>query len=406
MNETAAKSPSVAPPFPNAEYRHRWDRVHDEMERRGLKAAVVWGRTASTFDRAADILYLSNYFSSKVGQGFDAAPHSARAYCAVIFRHGHEPELIADDPDLRASLTPIRNHSSAADPVDRVIASLRDTGTTGDVGFVGTDFFPMKYWWQIVNATPNIRWLPSDDLVRTVRMIKSPRERDVIRRAGAIASRAMTHLMEALIACETESEAAARAAAEIVRGGGIVDKIQISHGDTIGYTCGDPLAGYRPVAPKPGDMVRAFLIGPMYQGYYLDPGRTAVAGKAPDREQAELIEACIGIVDAIAAFIKPGVSFYDAAALGDRMVADFGPDADPAAEKFPFFGHPHGLYFEGPPYISTVLDHQNAVFEEGMLIGVEAFLARTGVGNAGFEQNYLVGADGLELVTDTPMRWH
>lgn len=376
------------------------------MERRGLKTAVIWGRTASTFDRAADILYLSNYFSSKVGQGFDAAPHSARAYCAVILRLGSEPELVADDPDIRASLIPIRNHCSAADPVDQVIKSLHKSNTTGEVGFVGTDFFPMKYWWQIVNATPNIKWRPADDLVRKVRMIKSQQECEVIRQAGAIASRAMTLMMEALIACEPETEAAARAAAEIVRGGGIVDKIQISHGDTIGYTCGNPLAGYRPVAPENGDLVRAFLIGPMYQGYYLDPGRTAVAGQSPNRDQAELIDACIGIVDAIAAFIKPGVSFYDAAALGDKMVSDFGPDADPATEKFPFFGHPHGLYFEGPPYISTVLDHQDAVFQEGMLIGVEAFLARDGVGNAGFEQNYLVGKSGLELITDTPMRWH
>lgn len=376
------------------------------MERCGLQTAVVWGRTASTFDRAADILYLSNYFSSKVGQGFDADPHSARAYCAVILRQGYEPELVADDPDLRAELTPIRDHCSADDPVDQVIASLRATNTTGEVGFVGTDFFPMKYWWQIVNATPNIKWRPSDDLVRKVRMIKSPEEHAVIRQAGVIASGAMSRMMEALIACETETEAAARAAAEIVRGGGIVDKIQISHGKSIGYTCGDPLAGYRPIAPQPGDLVRAFLIGPMYQGYYLDPGRTAVAGGPPDREQSVLIEATIGIVEAIAAHIRPGVSFKQAAALGDRMVEDFQPDADPAAKKFPFFGHPHGLYFEGPPYISTVLDHQNAVFEEGMLIGVEAFLARKGVGNAGFEQNYLVGAQGLELVTDTPMRWH
>ena len=97
--------------------------------------------------------------------------------------------------------------------------------------------------------------------------------------------------------------------------------------------------------------------------------------------------------------------FGEAAAIGDRMVAAFGPDADPAAEKFPFFGHPHGLYFEGPPYISTVLEH-DAVFEEGMLIGVEAFLARNGVGNAGFEENYLVTDTGLELLTTTPMLWH
>ena len=41
-----------------------------------------------------------------------------------------------------------------------------------------------------------------------------------------------------------------------------------------------------------------------------------------------------------------------------------------------------------------------------MLIGVEAFLARNGVGNVGFEQNYLVNESGLELITTTPMLWH
>lgn len=237
-------------------------------------------------------------------------------------------------------------------------------------------------------------------------MIKSPREQDAIRLGGRTASAAMTIMMDALIAGKTEADAAALAAHEIVRRGGVVDKIQISHGDTIGFTCGDPLTGYRDVAGSSGDMVRAFLIGPMYQGYYLDPGRTAVIGNQPTAQQTHLIEACANIVTAIANLVKPGVSFHDAAALGDRMVADFGPDADPAAEKFPFFGHPHGLYFEGPPYISTVMDHQNAVFAEGMLIGIEAFLARDGVGNVGFEENYLVGKNGLELITTTPMIWH
>lgn len=153
-------------------------------------------------------------------------------------------------------------------------------------------------------------------------------------------------------------------------------------------------------------MLRAFLIGPFRHGYYLDPGRMAVSGRRPDRAQAELLEATAGIVETIARAIRPGTSFLAAAQIGDRMVAAFGPDTDPAVEKFPFFRHPHGLYFEGPPYISSALAHQEARFEGGMLIGVEAFLARRGVGNAGFEQNYLVTACGLELVTTTPMLWH
>ena len=392
--------------FSRNEYSRRWTLVEDEMRRRGLDSAVVWGRTASSFDRAADVIYLTNYFSTKVGQGYDSGTFSARAYCAVILRSGHEPILIADDPDVRASVVSVSDFRVANDPVKTVVETLSDLGISGTVGFVGSDFFPMKYWQQLKSMTASINWEISDDLVRSQRMIKSGEELAAIRIAGQIASPAMTRMMEALIDGKTEAEAAALAAHDIVCAGGVIDKIQISHGDTIGYTCGDPMSGYRKVAPRPGDLLRGFLIGPMYQGYYLDPGRTAVAGNKPTGEQKHLLDSCVNIIETIADAIKPGLSYREAAEIGDRLVSEFGPDADPAAEKFPFFGHPHGLYFEGPPYISTVLEHKDAVFEAGMLIGLEAFLARDGIGNVGFEQNYLVNADGLELITTTPMIWH
>ena len=392
--------------FSDAEYTSRWKKVELEMVSRGLETAVIWGRTASTFDRAADVIFLTNYFSTKVGQGFDSGQFSARAYCAVLFRIGFEPILIADDPDVRSEVVAISDFRVASDPVAILVDTLKGFGISGEVGFVGSDFFPMKYWNELQNMTSNINWKICDDLVRCGRLIKSKEEQEVIRTAGQIASPAMTRMIKALMSGKTEAEAAGLAAHDIVSAGGIIDKIQVSHGETIGFTCGDPLSGYRKVSPKSGDLFRAFLIGPMYQGYYLDPGRTAVCGNNPDTDQANLLESCVNIINTIAKSIKPGVSFEDAAKIGDEMVADFGPDADPAAEKFPFFGHPHGLYFEGPPYISTVLDHQNAKFEAGMLIGLEAFLARDGVGNVGFEQNYLVNENGLELITTTPMLWH
>ena len=392
--------------FSATEYESRWKKVEMEMSIRGLETAVIWGRTASTFDRAADVIYLTNYFSTKVGQGFDSGKFSARAYCAVLFRVGFEPILIADDPDVRKEVVAVSDFRVADNPVSTLVDTLTSLKISGKVGFVGSDFFPMKYWNELQKITPNLTWEICDNLVRVQRLIKSEEEQEVIRIGGQIASPAMTRMMKALLSGKTEAEAAGLAAHDIVSAGGVIDKIQVSHGDTIGFTCGDPLTGYRKVAPNSGDLFRAFLIGPMYQGYYLDPGRTAVCGNKPSSDQINILEACENIISSMAASIKPGVSFEDAAKVGDKMVADFGPDADPAAEKFPFFGHPHGLYFEGPPYISTVLEHKNAKFETGMLIGLEAFLARKGVGNVGFEQNYLVKENGLELITTTPMLWH
>ncbi len=48
---------------------------------------------------------------------------------------------------------------------------------------------------------------------------------------------------------------------------------------------------------------------------------------------------------------------------------------------------------------------ENDIYEAGMVIGIEAFFARTGVGSAGFEQNLIVTDQGTELVTTSPMQW-
>jgi len=43
--------------------------------------------------------------------------------------------------------------------------------------------------------------------------------------------------------------------------------------------------------------------------------------------------------------------------------------------------------------------------EENMVLGVEVFLGKPGVGSAGFEQNFIVRTGGNELLTTTPMTW-
>jgi Xaa-Pro aminopeptidase len=39
----------------------------------------------------------------------------------------------------------------------------------------------------------------------------------------------------------------------------------------------------------------------------------------------------------------------------------------------------------------------------GMILTTEAFLSRPGVGNAGFENNFIVTATGVEVLDKTPM---
>ena len=89
---------------------------------------------------------------------------------------------------------------------------------------------------------------------------------------------------------------------------------------------------------------------------------------------------------------------------GDQLIAEFGGEKDQAAEKWPLYGRGLSLFFERP-YISTVMGVPGVTFKEGMAMGVEAFLTRSGVGSAGFEQNIIVGKNGSELVTTSKSVW-
>lgn len=190
----------------------------------------------------------------------------------------------------------------------------------------------------------------------------------------------------------------------MVRRGGAVHMIPCSHGDMIEYFVSNPLPGFSQEKPKPGDLARAFVYGPMFEGYYSDPGRTIVVGGKASSAQRELLESGAGLCDKLLDAIRPGMPVADLARLGDKLVADLGWEKDQAAEKFPIYGHGLGLFFE-KPYISTVMGDPDDVFLENMVIGIETFVARKGLGSAGFEQNAIITRDGIELVTNTPMLW-
>jgi Xaa-Pro aminopeptidase len=390
--------------FPQDEYEARWRKVTAGLERRGLETAVIWGRSGGNFERCGDVLYLTNYYGTHSGQGLDTQVSTARGFAAVIFRIGETPELIADEPGPNPDLLATDRVTSSRNTIQGTADALVKRGIKGPVALVGSDFLPMKYWPMLQAGTPGIDWRVEDELVREARLIKSARELDAVREGGRIVSGALDRLVEGLIAGKSEAEAAGDAAREVVRGGGHVHMIPCNHGDLLHYFTRDPLNGYSHDAPRPGELVRGWVYGPMFQGYWLDPGRTAVAGARPSNAQRDLVEACVGVVDKLIARIKPGVGLVELGAYGDRLVAEFGGEKDQAAEKWPHYGHGLGLFFE-KPYISTVMGVPGAKFEEGIVMGVEAFLTRGGVGSAGYEQNIIVGKNGAELVTTTAPVW-
>ncbi|WP_323718013.1 M24 family metallopeptidase [Paracoccus aminovorans] len=387
--------------FPLDEYHDRWARVQDLMRARGFDTAVVFGRGGGTTDNCGDILYLTNHYP--VSGGTDSLIWSARSFSGVVLRRGEEPELHIDEPEPRPDLLALDNVHCDNHPFASIARALNRRGVTGRVAFCGSQFVPVKYYRQLVEATPGIEWVDCDDLVRAVRAIKSARELDCYRIAGASATEATDVLMQGLISGLSEREAAGEAARVVVRNGGRIQAIGANHGATMDYDYRFPLTGSSADTPAMGDMVRGTVHAAFFQGYYLDPGRTAVRGKASP-EQRRLIEATANIVQRLSAMMRPGTRLLDVAAEGDRMTADFGGDVSAIMKNFPFFGHGIGLSFE-QPRISTVMSLPEDVVREDMVFGVEAFLSQSGIGSAFVEDIIIIGRDGNELLTQSPYQY-
>ncbi|MFT9256698.1 MAG: M24 family metallopeptidase [Acetobacter sp.] len=387
--------------FPLDEYETRWARVLTEMEVRGFETAVVFGRGGGTLDNCGDILYLSNHYA--ISGGLDSLIWSARSFSAVIFRKGQAPRLVIDEPETRRDLVSVRDVTCTNHPFRCVAELLAAEGVDGSVALVGTQFIPVKYYQQLLDAAPGINWVAADDLVKSVRRIKSPRERECYRIAGESATIALNRLMEGLTGGLSEQEAAGEAAREVVRRGGRIQMIGTNHGETLGFDQRFPLTGYSADVPRMGDIVTGTVHAAFFQGYLLDPGRTGVRGKAT-AGQKRLIEAAAHIVHHLSAMMRPGVATLDVAAEGDRLTRAFDGAVSPIMKNFPFYGHGIGLGFEYPR-LSSVMSLPEDRIEQNMVFGVEAFLSLDGTGSAFFENIIMIGEHDNELLTRSPDCW-
>lgn len=384
--------------FPIEEYQQRWDRLHKEIIARGFETAVVFGRGGGTTDNCGDVLYLSNHYA--ISGGMDSLIWTARSFAGVILQPGREPQLHIDEPEVRKDLVSIEDVRCSNHPFESVARSLVERGVKGRVALVGTNFIPVKYYHQLEAVARDIEWVAVDDLVRSVRKIKSARELDCYRTAGETATAGVNVLMESLLSGMSEREAAGEAAREVVRRGGRIQMIGTNHGETLGFDQRFPLTGYSADTPAIGDIVTGTLHGALYQGYYLDPGRTAVRGKAT-AEQMRLIQAAGDIVHRLSDMMRPGVKLLDVAAEGDRMTAAFGGSISAIMKNFPFYGHGIGLGFE-LPRISSSMSQPEDIAEANMVFGIEAFLSLDGVGAAFYEDIIIVGEKKNELLTNSP----
>jgi Xaa-Pro aminopeptidase len=410
MTETVSAGHAAADPWKvvsRDEFVERQRRVREATADLGCDAAVVWSRGGAFMDMSADVLYLTNHYSQQPYMGDEAGIGSARSHGVCVVPVDGPTTVVVDVPWWRRDLVVADDVRPTIHVVRAAAQAIRDAGLErGRLALVGASYMTAAAYLGFAAALPEAQLVRADTLVETLRLIKSPAEQELIRRACALGNRTLEALIDAVVEGATEADAQAAAAQTLIAGGGVLYDAACSSGPWAhGYTHARLPSADATRRFEKGDLFHVDCYG-SYGGYFFDFARSRCVGDDPTDEQRALLNAVIEGVEAICAQIKPGMTADEVYRVGDAWmnqspVVQAIPQEEPEMEGFPAVGHGLGLMWEGPWLMPDV----DAPIREGMYLAVEILLGHPSIGGAMFEHNGLVTADGFEVLTTARSRW-
>lgn len=166
--------------MPETEFLARVRRIRERMGEEGMDVLLLY---ANSVDEYGDPCYLSNYVM-KVPQG--AMVVIARTGEVALICEGFARDL----PGVKA-VTWVEEVRSCENAADRAIAYLNEKGLIpSTMGIVGLEqSMPHDQFRFFLESTGSCRLIPADRMIREMRMIKSHREIDQVRRSARVVAR-------------------------------------------------------------------------------------------------------------------------------------------------------------------------------------------------------------------------
>ncbi|MBK5232908.1 MAG: aminopeptidase P family protein [Thermoleophilia bacterium] len=389
MNEDRQLSKEISG-VPISEFADRVEKVRSLAEERGLAGLIVFGRGGGTYERHADLLYLTGHYTTFSAIA-DKPPHwRMRGHAAALIT----PEsvvLISDDYPSLAEVHADRVISTVDLPTD-LLEAINESGVQGKLGVIGADAISgtqLRYLDEILPA-----FQVADDLLVDIRSIKSPAEQELLREAGRIGSQAIEAAIEAVEIGASVMEIAARASQIVIsQGAGVVNIFAEALGPDRPARQHLHPAFADDVPLREGDVFTIDMSGAL-GGYFFDFSRSRVAGSDLHEGRAAF-ETAFEVVNAVTDALVAGNTVGDVAKIGFDLEARSGLDLGPSG--FDAMGHGLGLGFENP-WMST---DNETVLAPGMCLAVERFVNLGEVG-ATFEHNAIVTEGAPEILDSTP----
>jgi Xaa-Pro aminopeptidase len=263
---------------------------------------------------------------------------------------------------------------------------LLDLGLASSRIGLETDYLPVRDMEALTSLLPEASWEPAHGIFNRLRMIKTPRELDLMRRLAGITDRSIKEALEGVRAGDTEMDLAGAVTTNLFRHGAQNFKwLILASGERSQF----PNVGPTMRVLKRGDIVRLEVFGAL-GGYHTGICRTAVVQQASDE-----VEAIWSNIVTCRDLIFDGVADGARAASIHRAVMDrFDEWGWPPMD---FVGHGIGLFVHEDPYLGPDAE---ARLETGMVLGVEPVLLVPGAYGFQVKDIVAVGPEGCDLLSD------
>jgi len=292
-------------------------------------------------------------------------------------------------------------HTAAAGDV--IVKALQQKGLDkGRIGLDQKNVYPDTME-RIVQGLPQAQILDAFELIRVIRMVKTPEELERIKVAGVLNERATQSVLDQLAEGVSEEELLQHFLEMTAREGAVFEFWNTASGtqssmNIMSYGHHYPRARYR---LKKGDPFR-YDGGSIFNKYHSDAGGCAVLGTPNER-----MKACYRAIDAgmdrALELLRPG-------AIPSKLFAEVSETVEKAGirdyTKAAYFcGHGIGIEARDYPIFSKPVKARSPFLpggtydlpvEEGMVISIEVPYGELGLGGIQVEYTLLVTKDGCE----------
>ena len=259
----------------------------------------------------------------------------------------------------------------------------------GRVGFEA-EHLPYAALERLREMAP-VEWVPTKGVIERLRLKKTPEEVARIRKAQALAEKALERALSLLKPGVEEREVALEIEFFLRKAG--AEGVAFPPIVASGVRGALPHAGASEKRLEAGELVTLDL-GAKVAGYHSDMTRTVALGKPP-LEMRRVHQAVLSALEVALENLRPGRTGKEVDALAREELKRHGLDR--------YFvhslGHGVGLAVHEGPSLSPYTEE---VLEPGMVVTVEPGVYLPGVGGVRIEELVLLTEDGIELLSRFP----